>query len=129
MTTLRKLLLDKNINYVPSKKTSLDEWLSNILDIPLEELDIGDIARAIRQSLFLAEILPIAEIILMRDPLAGDDYDGQLISSIASLSSSEAKKVQSAMRRISTFLNQLEKDKLDSQVNMNIAKIDKLSRA
>lgn len=129
MTTFRELLLINNSNYEPNNRSSLDEWFSGILDVSLDELEVGDIARAIRQDLFLAEILPKAEIILKQDPLAGEDYDGQLISSIASLNSKEAKVVLPCLRSISSFLNQLDKSVLDSQNIADIEKINKLSNS
>lgn len=127
MTTFRELLLINNSNYEPNSRSSLDEWFSGILDVPIDELEVGDVARAIRQDIFLEDILPKAEIILQKDPLAGEDYDGQLISSIASLNHGEIKSALPSLQRISSFLNQLDKTSLDSQVVMDIAKIDKLS--
>lgn len=127
MTTFRELLLINNSNYEPNSRSSLDEWFSGILDVPIDELEVGDVARAIRQDIFLEDILPKAEIILQKDPLAGEDYDGQLISSIASLNHGEIKSALPSLQRISSFLNQLDKTSLDSQVIMDIAKINKLS--
>lgn len=129
MTTFRALLLINNSNYEPNSHSSLDEWFSSILDVPIDELEVGDVARAIRQDIFLAEILPKAEIILRKDPLAGEDYDGQLISSIASLNYDEIKSALPYIQNISSFLNQLDKTDLDSQVVMDIEKINKLSHA
>jgi len=129
MTTFRELLLVNNSNYEPNNRSSLDEWLSGVLDVSLDELKVGDIARAIRQELFLDEILPKAEVILRQAPLAGEDYDGQLISSIASLNSNEAKAVLPSLRSISSFLNQLDKTALDRQNITDIEKIDKLSHS
>lgn len=127
MTTFRELLLINNSNYEPNDRSPLDEWFKDILDIHLEELEVGDVARAIRQDLFLAEILPKDEIILRQDPLAGEDYDGQLISSIASLNSNEAKAVLPYLLRISSYLNQLDKALFDNQNITDIEKIEKLS--
>lgn len=129
MTTFRGLLLVNNKNYEPNSNSSLDEWFSSILDVPLNELDVGDISRAIRQDLFLADILPIAEVILKEEPLAGEDYDGQLISSIASLNSDEIKFALPYLRSISSFLNHVDKTEFDSQTVMDIEKIDKLSHS
>ncbi|WP_033790222.1 contact-dependent growth inhibition system immunity protein [Pantoea septica] len=126
MTTFREILLINKIDYKRNNHLSLDEWFNGILDIPLDELDVGDIARAIRQDLFLAEILPRAEVILRQDPLAGEDYDGQLISSIASLDSNKARSVLPALGRISYFLNQLDKFISDNKLIEDIEKIDKL---
>ncbi|MDC9817935.1 contact-dependent growth inhibition system immunity protein [Pectobacterium polonicum] len=128
MTTFRELLLISNSNYEPNKRSSLDEWFSGILDVSLDELDVSDVARAIRQDLFLAAVLPKAEIILKNNPLAGDDYDGQLISSIASLNSEKIKVALPCFRRVSSLLNQLDKNSLDAQLVMDIEKIEKLSR-
>ena len=127
MTTFRTLLLINNSNYEHNSRSSLDEWFSSILDIPIDELDVGDVARAIRQDIFLAEVLPKAEVILRKNPLSGEDYDGQLISSIASLNYDEIKSALPSLQTISAFLNQLDKTDLDSQVVIDIAKIDKLS--
>lgn len=128
MTTFRELLLISNSNYELNENSSLDEWFSSIIDIPLDELEVGDVARAIRQDLFLADVLPKAETILKQDPLAGEDYDGQLISSISSLNSDEVKVALPCFRRISCFLNRLDKNNFDSQIVMDIDKIEKLSK-
>ncbi|UYA60502.1 hypothetical protein NAL19_2367 [Pectobacterium sp. F1-1] len=129
MTTFRELLLISNSDYEPNENSSLDEWFSSVIDVSLDELGVGDVARAIRQDLFLADVLPKAEIILKQDPLAGDDYDGQLISSISSLNSDEIKVALPCFQRISSFLNQLDKNNLDGQIVMDIEKIEKLSRS
>ena len=129
MTTFRELLLINKIDYKKKNHSSLDEWFSGVLDISLDKLDVGDLARAIRQGLFLAEVLPRAEVILRQDPLAGEDYDGQLISSIASLDSNETNSVLPALRRISSFLNELDKSIFDNQIVKDIEKIDKFSHA
>ncbi|MFJ5359593.1 contact-dependent growth inhibition system immunity protein [Pectobacterium sp. CHL-2024] len=129
MTTFRELLLISNSNYEPNENSSLDKWFSSIIDVSLDELDVGDIARAIRQDLFLVDVLPKAETILKQDPLAGEDYDGQLISSISSLNSDAIKVALPCFRRIGFFLNQLDKNDIDSQIIMDIEKIEKLSNS
>jgi len=126
MTIFREILLINKIDYKKKNHSSLDEWFSGVLDISLDKLDVGDVARAIRQDVFLAEVLSRAEVILRQDPLAGEDYDGQLISSIASLDSNEARSVLPALRRISYFLNQLDKSTFDNKLIEDIEKIDKL---
>ncbi len=52
MTTFRELLLINNSNYEPSDRSSLCEWFSGVLDVSLDKLDVGDVARTIRQELF-----------------------------------------------------------------------------
>ncbi|WP_312999077.1 contact-dependent growth inhibition system immunity protein [Leclercia sp.] len=127
MITFRTLLLINNSNYEPNSRSSLDEWFSRVLDVPVDQLTVGDVAKAIRQDIFLDEVLPKAESILKTDPLAGEYYDGELISSIATLRPDEIKSALSSLQRISAYLNQLDKTELDKQVVVNILKIDKLS--
>lgn len=125
MTTFRELLLINEVDFKKNECSSLDEWFSGILDISLDKLDVGDVARAIRQELFLTEVLPRAEAILRQDPLAGEDYEGQLISSIASLNSNEARSVLPNLLRINSYLNQLDKAIFDSQIIKDVEKIDR----
>lgn len=128
MTTFRDLLLINNRNYELSNDSPLDQWFSGVVDIPIDQLDVGDIARSIRQDVFLADVLPRAEALLKEDPLAGDDYDGQLISSIASLNRDEIKEALSCFLRIASYLSQLNKNDFDRQMIMDIEKIIKLSQ-
>ncbi|MBK4717120.1 MULTISPECIES: contact-dependent growth inhibition system immunity protein [Tenebrionibacter/Tenebrionicola group] len=128
MTTFRDLLLINNRNYELSNDSPLDQWFSGVVDIPIDQLDVGDIARSIRQDVFLADVLPRAEALLKDDPLAGDDYDGQLISSIASLNRDEIKEALPCFLRIASYLSQLNKNGFDRQMIMDIEKIIKLSQ-
>ncbi|WPU24806.1 contact-dependent growth inhibition system immunity protein [Cedecea neteri] len=123
MTTFRELLLNNHVNYEKNRRSSLDEWFGNILDVPLSTLEAGDIARAIRQSLFLSEVLPVAEELLKQDPLAGEKYDGELISSIASLSRGEIESVLPTLRNISSFLHRVDKKDFESSVIADVEKI------
>lgn len=127
MTTFRSLQIANNSSREPSNRSSLDQWYNSVFDIPLEKLSTGDLARAIRQDIFLAEVLHRAEIILQLEPLAGEDYDGQLISSIASLTRVEAEPVVPCLRRISNYLTHIDKSGYDSQIINDIQKIVQLS--
>lgn len=44
MTTFRDLFIAEGSNYEPNTRSSLDEWFSSIVDVPLDELDVGDTA-------------------------------------------------------------------------------------
>lgn len=61
----------------------LSSWYGQIRERPICELDVGDICRAVRQRLFLTQILPIAFQFLREDLRAGDTYDGQLLAALA----------------------------------------------
>lgn len=69
------------------KVSSLNEWYLSVCDIHLSQLGVGDICRALRQGLFVSEILPIAVTLLSDDVLIGERYDGELIAALSSLSS------------------------------------------
>lgn len=129
MTTFRELLQLRDSTYEPNNRSSLDEWFSSVLDVPLDKLEVGDVARAVRQSLFLPEILPKAEAILRNNPLSGEDYDGQLISSIASLERGDINDALPSFLSICSYLAQIDKTDFDKQVLIDIEKIEKLSHS
>lgn len=127
MTTFGALLKAQNIDYKPTNRSSLDEWFSSILDIPIDELSIFDISRSIRQDVFLEYILPRAEVFLNEDPLAGD-YEGQLLYDVSMLAEEQTPTVMAILKRISAYLNQLDKHEFDNQSNESIEKISVLVR-
>lgn len=127
MMTLRALLKEKNIEYKKQNMSYLDEWFDEIIDIPLSELLVGDISRLIRQQVFICEILPYALNILSLDPLAGDSYDGQLISSLATLTTSDIEKCSFSFDGIKTIINQMDKSLLDTNLLVDIQKINTFS--
>lgn len=127
MTTFSELLKAQNIDYKPTNRSSLDEWFSSILDIPIDELSIFDISRSIRQDVFLEYILPRAEVFLNEDPLAGD-YEGQLLYDVSMLAEEQTPTVMAILKRISAYLNQLDKHEFDNQLNESIEKISVLVR-
>jgi len=127
MTTFGALLKAQNIDYKPTNRSSLDEWFSSILDIPIDELSIFDISRSVRQDVFLEYILPRAEVFLNEDPLAGD-YEGQLLYDVSMLAEEQTPTVMAILKRISAYLNQLDKHEFDNQLNESIEKISILVR-
>ena len=65
--------------------SALDEWYDSVRDIPINELDDGDLSRACRQCLFPQSVVPVAVRRLQLQPLAGDSYDGELFASLRSV--------------------------------------------
>lgn len=57
----------------------------SVRDIPIKELAVGDVCRALRQDLFVRYVLPVSVVLLSDDILAGDRYDGELIVALAGL--------------------------------------------
>ncbi|UAN24189.1 hypothetical protein KGP25_10915 [Enterobacter sp. JBIWA003] len=126
MTTFGAILKAHHIDYKPTNRSSLDEWFYSILDIPIDELSIFDISRSIRQDVFLEYVLPRAEVFLYEDPLAGD-YDGQLLYDISMLTEAQPPSIMAILKRISTYLSQLDKHNFDSQSIKSIEKISALA--
>ncbi|HWB06702.1 MAG TPA: contact-dependent growth inhibition system immunity protein [Verrucomicrobiales bacterium] len=69
--------------------SSLEEWYASVRTKPFSSLTDGDIARAVRQKLFLEYIVQETIRRLRVDPLAGEKYDGELISALAGLKPAE----------------------------------------
>lgn len=127
MMRLRDFFKEKNIEYKKQNTSYLDEWFNEIIDIPLSELSVGDISRLIRQQVFICEILPYALNILSLDPLAGDSYDGQLISSLATLRKSDIEKCPFSFNEIKIIINQIDRSVLDKGLLDDIQKINTFS--
>lgn len=68
--------------------TALDEWYKSVRDIPLVDLDDECLARALRQQLFLPSIVPQAIARLQANPLAGSQYEGELLAAIGTIPAS-----------------------------------------
>ncbi|MGF6154106.1 contact-dependent growth inhibition system immunity protein [Pseudomonas fluorescens] len=70
-----------------SPLSSLAEWYLSVRDTPLDALGVEDLCRAVRQELYLSEVLPFAVELLRTDVLEGYKYDGELIVALGGLSS------------------------------------------
>lgn len=60
---------------------ALDRWFIKLVHKPVDALTVFDVARMIRQDVYLDIALPKAWDMLFEDPLAGE-YDGQLIKTL-----------------------------------------------
>ncbi|WP_206003287.1 contact-dependent growth inhibition system immunity protein, partial [Pseudomonas viridiflava] len=62
--TFRELEKLTQIGWLPEDSpSSLIEWYFLVCDTPLDHLSIGNVCRAIKQNLFVNELLPFAVII------------------------------------------------------------------
>ena len=66
-------------------QSSLERWYEKIRKLPISQLTSGDIARRIRQQIFLKEIMPVAIKFIGNNPLAGDYYEGEILIAISKL--------------------------------------------
>lgn len=66
----------------------LGNWYLAIRNKKLSELSLDDLGIAIRQSVFLPWVVPLALIEIKKDFLAGAGYDGQLVAAFAAIPAS-----------------------------------------
>jgi len=84
----RDLEKETSVNWLSEgKNSSLTEWYLSVRDIHLSQLGVGDVCRALRQNLFVSEVLPFAVALLNDDVLIGERYDGELVAALSGLSS------------------------------------------
>jgi hypothetical protein len=63
----------------------LPAWYRKVYSTPFSELSFLDFSRALDQNIHVDEVVPVVIEILRNDILAGDWYDGQLLSSLSRL--------------------------------------------
>lgn len=63
--------------------SALGAWYARVAEVPVEQLQIGDLCRAVRQELALPYIVPIAVELVSSEPSAGELYDGELAVALA----------------------------------------------
>lgn len=78
------------LGFDPSEpNSSLGEWYLRFREKRLSELTDDDLGIAIRQRVFLQQIVPRAVARLIELPYAGHQFDGELLVAIAALSEEE----------------------------------------
>lgn len=88
--------------------SSLDAWYSQIRETPISEFGDGDLARACRQKLFLEHVVPSVVFRLVENPLAGDLYDGELLSSLLATANGFSPKSVTDTRRLCDSLKRVD---------------------
>ncbi|MCA8982948.1 MAG: contact-dependent growth inhibition system immunity protein [Planctomycetaceae bacterium] len=83
--TFRQLEFASSSSKPAAGDSALDEWYRRVRDIPINELDDGDLCRACRQQVYLDHVVPIAVERLTVQPLAGEMYDGELLVAMKSI--------------------------------------------
>jgi len=79
---------EKGITELPpvtDEEYPLPAWYCSVRDVALEDLTLGDIAKACRQQIHLDYTVPIALIRLTTDPFGGEIYEGELLASMKSV--------------------------------------------
>ncbi|WP_127959052.1 contact-dependent growth inhibition system immunity protein [Serratia microhaemolytica] len=126
MTTFRDLLGNINSTKEPSRQSSLELWFEQIIDIPIDSLDVEDICRAIRQKLCIAQLMPRVLTIIDENPLAGEYYDGELIAALSTIKREELEDKEHIFIQIKQLINALDLLTIDEDVRKDILKINKI---
>ncbi|RBO15051.1 MULTISPECIES: contact-dependent growth inhibition system immunity protein [Pantoea] len=127
MTTFRILIGNINKSNDISQKSSLEEWFERILDMPIEDLEVEDVCRAIRQKICIDQLLPKILTILKEDPLAGEFYDGELISSLSTITENDIKINKETFIEIRGVINELDPSDISDDLRKDISKINQIT--
>ncbi len=126
MITFRKLIGNINLTKEKSQQSSLELWFECVIDIPLEELAVEDLCRAIRQELCVDQLMPRVLDVLTEDPLAGEYYDGELIAALSTIKREVLKDQKHIFIQIKQLINQLEPSDINDDLKKDILKINKI---
>ncbi|BAN95174.1 hypothetical protein E05_04080 [Plautia stali symbiont] len=126
MITFRKLIGNINLTKEKSQQSSLELWFECVIDIPLEELAVEDLCRAIRQELCVDQLMPRVLDVLTEDPLAGEYYDGELIAALSTIKREVLKEQKHIFIQIKQLINQLEPSDINDDLKKDILKINKI---
>ena len=105
--TFREIDKSKGVEWeLGPDPSSLELWHMSILDTPTTELEIGDLCRAVRQEMYISELLPVVVSELDKEVLVGYWDDAELLKLTSELSGSVwgqclvlAKKMLDILRR------------------------------
>ncbi|CFB70689.1 contact-dependent growth inhibition system immunity protein [Yersinia enterocolitica] len=126
MITFRKLIGNINITKKPGQQSSLEQWFDRVIDIPIEELALEDLCRAIRQNLCVDQLMPRALDVLTEDPLAGEYYDGELIAALSTIKGDVLKGHRHTFIQIKQLINQLDPSDVNDDLKKDILKINQI---
>lgn len=126
MMTFRKLIGNINLTKEPSQQSSLEQWFEHVLDVPIEELAVEDLCRAIRQELCIDQLMPRVLEVLTDDPLAGEYYDGELIAALSTIKEKDLKGQKNIFIQIQKLINQLAPSDINDDLRNDILKINQI---
>lgn len=127
MTTFRKLIGNINVTKEPSQQSSLEQWFEKVIDVPIEELAVEDLCRAIRQQLCVDQLMPRVLEVLSEEPLAGEYYDGELIAALSTVEENDLKGQKDIFNQIKLIINQLPPSDVNDDLRKDILKINQIA--
>lgn len=91
MITFRKLIGNVNVTKIPDRQSPLELWFERIIDVPIEELSVEELCRAVRQELFINQLMPKVLEVLPEEPLADEYNDGEVIAPLSTIKEKNLK--------------------------------------
>lgn len=126
MITFRKLIGDINVTKEPDQQSPLELWFERIIDVPIEELTVEDLCRAIRQKLCIDQLMPRVLEVLTEEPLAGEYYDGELITALSTIKAEDLRGQKNTFTQIRQLINQLSPSDINDDLRKDILKINQI---
>lgn len=127
MITFRKLIGNINVTKEPDQQSPLELWFERIIDVPIEELPVEDLCRAIRQELFIDQLMPRVLEVLTEEPLAGEYYDGELIAALSTIKGNDLKDQKGTFAQIRQLINQISPSDINDDLRKDISKINQIT--
>lgn len=126
MITFRKLIGNINVAKEASQQSPLEQWFERVIDVPIEDLAVEDLCRAIRQEVCIDQLMPKVLDVLTEDPLAGEYYDGELIAALSTIKGGALKEQKSSFIQIKQVINQLDPSDVNDDLKKDILKINQI---
>ncbi|WP_368540821.1 contact-dependent growth inhibition system immunity protein [Enterobacter soli] len=126
MITFRKLIGNINVTKEPDQQSPLELWFERIIDVPIEELTVEDLCRAIRQKLCIDQLMPRVLEVLTEEPLAGEYYDGELITALSTVKAEDLRGQKNTFTQIRQLINQLSPSDINDDLRKDILKINQI---
>lgn len=126
MITFRKLIGNINVTKEPDQQSPLELWFERIIDVPIEELTVEDLCRAIRQKLCIDQLIPRVLEVLTEEPLAGEYYDGELITALSTIKAEDLRGQKNTFTQIRQLINQLSPSDINDDLRKDILKINQI---
>lgn len=82
MDRLIKDIYDDIVEIKGDSLAPLELWYNKLINKKIDDISIGDISRMLRQKVFLSLALSKAMDMLIKDPMDGELYDGELLKQV-----------------------------------------------
>ncbi|EOC1568245.1 hypothetical protein ACI1AR_003670 [Cronobacter dublinensis] len=126
MVNFRTTIGSTNVDKEYSKLSPLEQWFESMLDVPFDEFTLEELCRSVRQKLCISYLLPKVLDVLKEDPMAGENYDGELIAAIASLKATDVEGQAEIFQKIKSRINTIDISSVDEELKKDIATINEI---